>query len=66
VRDAGQELAALWIRLYDEAHSVTAPPRLLAEVLVAALPPAPPYEPDADRARSLLQGGAVYPRRPAG
>jgi hypothetical protein len=64
VRDAGSELAALWVRLYGEAHSVTAPPRLIAEVLVSALPPVPPYTPDPDRVRSLVKARAVYPGRP--
>jgi hypothetical protein len=63
VREAGQELESLWAEVFGEPPSVTAAPSLLAEVLVAALPPAPPYapaSPEACRTPPKSAGPAVY------
>ena len=54
--DAVEELQALWTAVYGEPPFIRAEPRVLAEVLVGALPLAPAYEPEArpsnDRAAS--------------
>ena len=43
--DATDELQALWIEVFGEPPFVRADVELMAKVLVAALPPAPPYRP---------------------
>ena len=45
--DASEELQALWTAVYGEPPFIRAEPHVLAKVLVDALPPAPPYEPEA-------------------
>jgi hypothetical protein len=59
VCDAGQELEALWVRVFGEPPSVTAPPGLLAKVLVSSLPVAPPYTPGSEAEdRADARGGS--------
>ena len=41
--DAEQELEALWSAVFGEPPFIRAEPEMLAEVLVRALPQAPPY-----------------------
>ena len=42
-----QELESLWADVFGEPPSIRAEPGLMLQVLVATLPPAPPYAPHA-------------------
>ena len=45
--DAAHELECLWTDVFGEPPFIKAEAKVLAHVLVTALPPAPPYELDA-------------------
>ena len=47
--EASRELEGLWREVFGEPPPVTGAPSLLSKVLVASLPPAPPYTPGALR-----------------
>ena len=49
--DASKELQALWTVVFGEPPFIRAEADVMAQVLVASLPPAPPYEPDGSPAR---------------
>ena len=71
VPDAEHELEGLWAEVFGEPPSISAPPALLVQVLVTALPPAPPYAPATLQAPSRRvadadPSGPVYPSRAAG
>ena len=44
--DASKELQALWTVVFGEPPFIRADADVMAQVLVASLPPAPPYEPE--------------------
>lgn len=69
--DAEQELEALWAHVFGEPPSVTASPTLLAEILVSALPLAPPYAVQAPAGHEAEREGRcdlapVYRKRAGG
>ncbi len=45
--NAADELQGLWITLFGEPPFIRAEARVMAKVLVSALPAAPPYKPGA-------------------
>ena len=45
--DANDELQALWTTLFGEPPFIRAEATVMAQVLVSAMPPAPPYRPSA-------------------
>ena len=59
--DATYELQALWNAVFGEPPFVRADAKLMAEVLVGALPPAPPYEPTAANPSAAVRREAEGP-----
>ncbi|WP_174301804.1 hypothetical protein [Caulobacter sp. S45] len=54
--DASEELQALWTAVYGEPPFIRAETGVLVRVLVDALPPAPPYEPEAEPSGDVAEG----------
>lgn len=46
--DASDEWSCLWRELFGEPPPIRSDVGLLAEILIAVLPPAPPYSPGVD------------------